>query len=145
MHQNQQGTQQNQQGTQQNQQGTQQNQQGTQQNQQGTHENQEGTLHIIDTVERGSPADAAGLQEGDRVIELNGKNVEKEGQEEVAMKIKESQRSRHKLISLLVADREADYYTRKEQVTQCSQMNFTRPISVCLKDNQTGRLCVLHN
>ena len=41
----------------------------------------------IRKVEEGSPAEHAGLKEGDRIIEVNGKNVESEEHGEVSVMV----------------------------------------------------------
>ncbi|XP_040891975.1 Na(+)/H(+) exchange regulatory cofactor NHE-RF2-like [Toxotes jaculatrix] len=61
---------------------------------------------FIRKVEPGSSADLAGLKPGDRVVEVNGENVENETHHQVVNRIREvSHRTR-----LLVVDRETDSY-----------------------------------
>lgn len=63
---------------------------------------------FIRKVEAGSCADLAGLRAGDRVVEVNGENVENETHHEVVNRIREVDfRTR-----LLVVDRETDEYLR---------------------------------
>ncbi|AWP06061.1 putative Na(+)/H(+) exchange regulatory cofactor NHE-RF2 [Scophthalmus maximus] len=61
---------------------------------------------FIRKVEPGSSADLAGLRPGDRVVEVNGENVEKENHHQVVNRIREvDHRTR-----LLVVDRDTDDY-----------------------------------
>ncbi|KAG7223782.1 hypothetical protein INR49_026465 [Caranx melampygus] len=63
---------------------------------------------FIRKVEPGSSADLAGLRPGDRVVEVNGENVENEAHHQVVSRIREvPHRTR-----LLVVDRETDDYLR---------------------------------
>ncbi|XP_072240388.1 Na(+)/H(+) exchange regulatory cofactor NHE-RF2 [Leuresthes tenuis] len=63
---------------------------------------------FIRKVEPGSSADLAGLKPGDRVVEVNGENVESETHHQVVNRIREvAHRTR-----LLVVDRETDGYLR---------------------------------
>nr|XP_046262463.1 Na(+)/H(+) exchange regulatory cofactor NHE-RF2-like [Scatophagus argus] len=63
---------------------------------------------FIRKVEPGSSADLAGLRPGDRVVEVNGENVENETHHQVVNRIREvSHRTR-----LLVVDRDTDDFLR---------------------------------
>uniref|UniRef100_A0A3Q0RVS5 Na(+)/H(+) exchange regulatory cofactor NHE-RF n=1 Tax=Amphilophus citrinellus TaxID=61819 RepID=A0A3Q0RVS5_AMPCI len=63
---------------------------------------------FVRKVEPGSSADLAGLRPGDRVVEVNGENVENETHHQVVNRIREvPHRTR-----LLVVDRETDDYLR---------------------------------
>lgn len=62
----------------------------------------------IRTVEPGSCAELGGLRQGDRLVEVNGENVEKETHHQVVERIREvAHRTR-----LLVVDRDTDDYLR---------------------------------
>ncbi|KAF4075394.1 hypothetical protein AMELA_G00234020 [Ameiurus melas] len=61
---------------------------------------------FIRRIEAGSPAELAGLRSGDRVVEVNGENVEKQSHQQVVQKIMEVENRTR----LLVADRETDEF-----------------------------------
>ncbi|XP_041062412.1 Na(+)/H(+) exchange regulatory cofactor NHE-RF2 [Carcharodon carcharias] len=67
----------------------------------------------IRKVEPGSAAEAAGLCAGDRVVEVNGENVEKETHSQVVQRIKALENETR----LLVVDKETDEYLHNERVT----------------------------
>ncbi|XP_074540588.1 Na(+)/H(+) exchange regulatory cofactor NHE-RF2 isoform X2 [Halichoeres trimaculatus] len=67
----------------------------------------------IRKVEPGSSADMAGLRPGDRVVEVNGENVENESHHQVVNRIREvPHRTR-----LLVVDKDTDDYLRRHGLT----------------------------
>ena len=59
---------------------------------------------VIRRVERNGPADAAGLRDGDRIIEINGVNCERLSHEQVVDFIKKSGNE----IKFLVIDERSD-------------------------------------
>ncbi|XP_033887562.3 Na(+)/H(+) exchange regulatory cofactor NHE-RF2-like [Acipenser ruthenus] len=63
---------------------------------------------FIRKVEANSPAEAAGMHAGDRVVEVNGVNVEKETHHQVVQRIK----ALEKETRLLVVDKETDEFLR---------------------------------
>uniref|UniRef100_W5KSW9 Na(+)/H(+) exchange regulatory cofactor NHE-RF n=1 Tax=Astyanax mexicanus TaxID=7994 RepID=W5KSW9_ASTMX len=63
---------------------------------------------FIRKIEPGSPADLAGLRSGDRVVEVNGENVEKDSHHQVVEKIMAVEHRTR----LLVVDRETDEFLR---------------------------------
>uniref|UniRef100_A0A8C6RUS8 Na(+)/H(+) exchange regulatory cofactor NHE-RF n=1 Tax=Nannospalax galili TaxID=1026970 RepID=A0A8C6RUS8_NANGA len=64
---------------------------------------------FIRLVEPGSPAEKAGLLAGDRLVEVNGENVEKETHQQVVSRI----RAALNAVRLLVVDPEADEQFKK--------------------------------
>lgn len=66
----------------------------------------------IGKVDDGSPAEAAGLKEGDRIIEVNGVNISNENHKQVVQRIKTIPDE----TKLLVVDSEADNYFKSKNI-----------------------------
>lgn len=79
---------------------------------------------FIGKIDPDSPAEQAGLLKGDRVVEVNGDNVEQASHAEVVAKIKE----RAGEVILLVVDQEADDYY-KERNVPITESLITEPLS----------------
>ncbi|GFS01534.1 Na(+)/H(+) exchange regulatory cofactor NHE-RF2 [Elysia marginata] len=73
---------------------------------------------FIGLVDDGSPAQAAGLRVNDRIVEVNGVNVESQAHPEVIARIKAVPNETR----LLVVDRETDAYYKDRGVTVHSDM-----------------------
>ncbi|RUS80489.1 hypothetical protein EGW08_011740, partial [Elysia chlorotica] len=73
---------------------------------------------FIGLVDPGSPAEAAGLRVNDRIVEVNGVNVENQAHPEVIARIKAVPNETR----LLVVDRETDAYYKERGVTAHSAM-----------------------
>jgi C-terminal processing protease CtpA/Prc len=73
---------------------------------------------FIGKVDKDTPADAAGLRQGDRIVEVNGSNVEKASHKEVVDKIK----SVPDVVQLLVVDDEADKYFIGKDIKVSSEL-----------------------
>ncbi|XP_042293288.1 Na(+)/H(+) exchange regulatory cofactor NHE-RF2 isoform X3 [Sceloporus undulatus] len=76
---------------------------------------------FIRKVEPGSPAEEAGLRAGDRLVQVNGRNVEKETHHQVVQCIKAIESE----TCLLVVDKETDEYLRTHQLTCTEEMVHT--------------------
>lgn len=72
----------------------------------------------IGKVDEGSPAEAAGLKERDRIIEVNGINITNENHKQVVQRIKGLQEE----TKLLVVDIEADNYFKSKNIVVKSSL-----------------------
>ncbi|KAM9305240.1 Na(+)/H(+) exchange regulatory cofactor NHE-RF2 [Gastrophryne carolinensis] len=88
---------------------------------------------FIRKVEPGSPAQLAGLKPGDRLLQVNGENVEKLTHHQVVQRIKAIENETR----LLVIDREADELRRLSQSSSPpeSQPNSSAPSSPTVGNN----------
>lgn len=66
----------------------------------------------IGKVDEGSPAEAAGLKQGDRIVEVNGVNIANENHKQVVQRIKAVPDE----TKLLVVDSEADKYFKAQNI-----------------------------
>ena len=80
---------------------------------------------FIGQIDDDSPADAASLREGDRIIEVNGANIENETHQQVIQRIKAG--ANH--TTLLVLDREGDDYYKSKGMTISSELYIVRQCS----------------
>nr|CAD7595719.1 unnamed protein product [Timema genevievae] len=88
---------------------------------------------FIGKVDEGSPAEAAGLKLGDRIIEVNGVNIANDNHKQVVQRIKSKQNE----TELLVVDSEADTYFKSNNITIHSGLpdilHLTTPITASTK------------
>lgn len=80
---------------------------------------------FIGKVDEGSPAEAAGLKEGDRIIEVNAVNIANENHKQVVQRIKTLPDE----TKLLVVDAEADNFFKSKNIV----IKSTHPNVVYLK------------
>lgn len=78
--------------------------------------------HYISEIDENSPAKSAGLKENDRVIEVNGSNIEHEYHNQVVMMIKAGGDE----TKLLVVDTETDNHYKRRGITVSSSMSETK-------------------
>ncbi|XP_050428997.1 Na(+)/H(+) exchange regulatory cofactor NHE-RF1 [Adelges cooleyi] len=83
----------------------------------------------VGKVDSGSPAEAAGLREGDRIVEVDGHNVEGETHAQVVERIRRGKGDSGNTTELLVLDKRADQYYRDRGV-QVSYTSLQRAILV---------------
>ncbi|KAM9342274.1 Na(+)/H(+) exchange regulatory cofactor NHE-RF3 [Pholidichthys leucotaenia] len=84
--------------------------------------------HFIKDIDKGSPAERAGLQDKDRVVAVDGKEVESCSHDQVVDRIKKSGNS----CCLLVVDRETDKMYKKGKVSPIiflADMKYSPPPS----------------
>lgn len=79
----------------------------------------------IGQIDAGSPAEAGGLKDGDRIIEINGSNIEEDSHQQVIQKIKAGGDETH----MLVLDRAADNYYKSKGINVNGRMDNVRTIT----------------
>eukprot|EP00092_Neocalanus_flemingeri_P044112 GFUD01048788.1.p1 GENE.GFUD01048788.1~~GFUD01048788.1.p1 ORF type:complete len:242 (-),score=69.95 GFUD01048788.1:186-911(-) len=67
---------------------------------------------FIGSIDQGSPAEDAGLKEGDKLVEVNGVNVEQENHKQVVQKIKEIPDE----VTILVVDKDCEKYHNEKKI-----------------------------
>jgi C-terminal processing protease CtpA/Prc len=80
----------------------------------------------IGKVDPGSPAEAAGLREGDRIVEVNGTNVAMENHQQVVERIKAVSDE----TKFLVVDEAAEAYYRERNIIVSSHMTNVEVIEI---------------
>jgi len=76
---------------------------------------------FIGKIDCGSPSEAAGMREGDRLVEVNGANVAMENHKQVVTRIRTSGSN----CLLLLADRECDAWHREQGIVIRSDLPYT--------------------
>ena len=80
---------------------------------------------FIGAVDANSPAEAAGLLEGDRIVEVNGVNVNQENHRQVVQRIKAVPDE----TTLLVVDKKCDEYYRENDIVIKGSSSYVVRIS----------------
>lgn len=73
----------------------------------------------IGKVDDGSPAQAAGMKEGDRIVEVEGTNIGNENHSQVVTRIKAA----GECVTMLLVDAETDKYYKEQKLVVSSQMS----------------------
>ena len=89
--------------------------------------------HHIRDIESDSPAEETGLKDGDRIVEVNGYNIEKEILQQVVERMKKCPKS----VSLLLLDAAAVAYYKKLQVTVNGDM--PNVVTIICPDTSNGK------
>jgi len=82
---------------------------------------------FVGKVDRGSPAESAGLREGDRIVQVDGVDIEGETHSKVVGRIKKGSNDDDDSVSrcsLLVVDRRADTYYREKGIRVHADMGL---------------------
>ena len=88
---------------------------------------------FIGQVDQGSPAEAGGLKEGDRIVEVNNVNIGNENHQQVVTRIK----SGGEETRLLVVDNETDNWYKEQKVVVKGDLTEVRFISARRDEGKT--------
>lgn len=72
----------------------------------------------IGKVDDGSPAQAAGMKEGDRIVEVNGTNIGNENHSQVVARIKAAGEE----VTMLLVDSDTDRYYKERKIVVANDM-----------------------
>jgi len=80
---------------------------------------------FIGKIDPGSPAEAAGLKEGDRIVEVNGVNVNQENHKQVVQRIKAVANE----TKLLVVDKKCEEFHKQNEIIVKSSLHYVLHLS----------------
>jgi membrane-associated protease RseP (regulator of RpoE activity) len=80
---------------------------------------------FIGKIDAGSPAEKAGLKEGDRIVEVNGVNVNQENHKQVVQRIKAVPSE----TKLLVVDKKCEEYHKQNEIIVKSSLSYVIRLS----------------
>eukprot|EP00092_Neocalanus_flemingeri_P078682 GFUD01097920.1.p1 GENE.GFUD01097920.1~~GFUD01097920.1.p1 ORF type:complete len:248 (+),score=77.07 GFUD01097920.1:61-804(+) len=80
---------------------------------------------FIGKIDPGSPAEAAGLKEGDRIVEVNGVNVNQENHKQVVQRIKAVLNE----TNLLVVDKKCEEFHKQNEIIVKSSLSYVLHLS----------------
>ncbi|XP_023343691.1 Na(+)/H(+) exchange regulatory cofactor NHE-RF1 [Eurytemora carolleeae] len=80
---------------------------------------------FIGKVDPNSPAEAAGLREGDKIIEVNGVNISQENHKQVVQRIKAVKEETR----LLVVDTKTEIYHKEKDIIITSSLPYVKHLS----------------
>lgn len=89
----------------------------------------------IGKIDDNSPAEDGGLLENDRIIEVNGVNVENETHAQVISRIKAGGEE----TKLLVVDREADSFYKNKGITVTGSLPEVKTLQTSRRSPRTGK------
>merc|ERR1712013_887872 len=80
---------------------------------------------FIGKIDSGSPAEKAGLKEGDRIVEVNGVNVNQENHKQVVQRIKAVPHE----TKLLVVDKKCEDFHKQNEIIVKSSLSYVLRLS----------------
>jgi len=80
---------------------------------------------FIGKIDTGSPAEKAGLKEGDRIVEVNGVNVNQENHKQVVQRIKAVPHE----TKLLVVDKKCEDFHKQNEIVVKSSLSYVLRLS----------------
>lgn len=93
---------------------------------------------FVGKIDSKSPAEDAGLKEGDRIVEVNGANVNQENHKQVVARIKSVENE----TKLLVVDKECEEYHRSHGIVVKSSLSYVKTCSNVASNDDTKNIYI---